>query len=300
MASMNARSKGFSSARACGSIIMPMPRISLEFISIGTFEVPNSSYFMAFSSSISACWLETMFRESSLTCSCSAFLRATLAIVMAPWWWGAMASMNASSEYSPFFVTICLAILPEPMPIEPWPIWSWSIPPFLAMSCPPSWDPLPCCPSPAPPQALKMNVVANNSASGNARFRSVFKMTSCPYGVRLRSPCFGLAEARIRSEPEHLEDARRGRSYGAEHGGRPQSGWGSARTEPRLRPRACAQQAHEQAEEARHHGEIIRARRVAHRILVRVAPRPGYGVVPGRVPCTIDALGRGADEVQGS
>src|SRR5918993_3175421 len=100
-------------------------------------------------------------------------------------------------------------------------------------------------------------------------------------------PCFGLAEARIRSEPEHLEDARRGRSCGAEYGGRPQSGWDSARTEPSLLPRAFAQQAHEQAEEARHHGEIIRARRVAHRMLVRVAHRRGRGVVPR----TIDALG---------
>jgi len=37
---------------------------------------------------------------------------------------------------------------------------------------------------------------------------------------------------------------------------------------------------------------------------VRVAHRPGCGVVPGlvprRVPRTIDALGRGADQVQGS
>ena len=65
-------------------------------------------------------------------------------------------------------------------------------------------------------------------------------------------------------------------------------------------PRAFAQQAHEQAEEARHHGEIIRARRVAHRMLVRVAHRRGRGVVPRRLPRTIDALGRGAYQVQGS
>jgi hypothetical protein len=35
-------------------------------------------------------------------------------------------------------------------------------------------------------------------------------------------------------------------------------------------------------------------------MLVRVAHRHGRGVVPGRVPRTIDALGRGADQVQGS
>jgi hypothetical protein len=43
-------------------------------------------------------------------------------------------------------------------------------------------------------------------------------------------------------------------------------------------------------------------------MLIRVALRPGPGVVPGRVPRrvarrvprTIDALGRGADQVQGS
>ena len=50
--------EGFPSASCCGSIIMPMPRICSWLISIGTFEVPNSSFFMALSSSISACWVE--------------------------------------------------------------------------------------------------------------------------------------------------------------------------------------------------------------------------------------------------
>jgi len=35
-------------------------------------------------------------------------------------------------------------------------------------------------------------------------------------------------------------------------------------------------------------------------MLVRVAHRPGRGVVPSGIPCAIDALGRGADQVQGS
>jgi hypothetical protein len=35
-------------------------------------------------------------------------------------------------------------------------------------------------------------------------------------------------------------------------------------------------------------------------MLVRVAHRSGCGVVPGRVPRTIDALGRGADQMEGS
>ena len=142
---------------------------------------------MAFSSSISACWVETMFRERSFISSCSAFLRATSAIAMAPWWWGTIASMNASSEYLPFSMTICRAIPPEPIPIEPWPIWSWSIPAipplFSAVPCSPSPpDPLPCWPPPAPPQALKMKcAAARSSASGHAFVRSVFKTT--PYFV---------------------------------------------------------------------------------------------------------------------
>jgi hypothetical protein len=39
---------------------------------------------------------------------------------------------------------------------------------------------------------------------------------------------------------------------------------------------------------------------VAHRVPVRVAHRRGCGVVPSRVPSTINALGRGTDQVQGS
>ena len=146
-----------------------------------------------------------------------------------------------------------------------------------------------------------MNVAASNSASGHAFLRSVFKTTPCsPVVFGSDLPCCSLSGARIRSEPEHLEDTRRGRSCGTEYGVLPERGWGSARFEPPLRPRACAQQAHEQAEEARHHGEIIRARRVARRMLVRVAHRPSCGVVPRWVPRTIDALGGVADQVQGS
>src|SRR5215211_3980988 len=88
MASMNASSKGFWFASCCAFIIMPMPRICSWLISMGTFEVPNSSCLMDLSSSISACWLEMMFRESWTISSCSAFLRATSAIAIAPWWWG--------------------------------------------------------------------------------------------------------------------------------------------------------------------------------------------------------------------
>src|SRR5215212_1565550 len=65
MASMNALSKGSLLASSCGSIIMPMPRVCSWLISMGTLEVPNSSFFMDLSFSISARWVETMFRESS-------------------------------------------------------------------------------------------------------------------------------------------------------------------------------------------------------------------------------------------
>jgi hypothetical protein len=43
---------------------------------MGTCEVPNSSFFMALSSSISACWVEMMFRERSFNSLCSASSRA--------------------------------------------------------------------------------------------------------------------------------------------------------------------------------------------------------------------------------
>ena len=39
---------------------------------------------------------------------------------------------------------------------------------------------------------------------------------------------------------------------------------------------------------------------MAHRMVVRVAHRRGCGVVPGWECCTIDALRRSADQVQGS
>src|SRR5215213_9049604 len=136
-----------------------------------------------------------------------------------------------------------------------------------------------------------MKLAASTSASGHAFLRSVFNTTPCsPVVLGSDLPCPGLSGASIRSEPEHLEDASRGRSCGTVYGGRPKRACGSARSEPRLSPRACAQQ----AQEARHNGEIIRAcrvaRRVARRGLVRVAHRPGCGVVPRWVPRTIDAL----------
>src|SRR5215213_9920772 len=144
-----------------------------------------------------------------------------------------------------------------------------------------------------------MKLAASTSASGHAFQRSVFNTTPCsPEVLGSDLPCPGLSGASIRSEPEHLEDASRGRSCGTVYGGRPKRACGTARSEPRLRPRACAQQAHEQAEETRHHGEIIRTCRVARRGLVRVAHRPGCGVVPRWVPRTIDALGGVADQMQ--
>src|SRR5215212_1814176 len=150
-----------------------------------------------------------------------------------------------------------------------------------------------------------MKLAASTSASGHAFLRSVFNTTPCsPVVLGSDLPCPGLSGANTRSEPEHLEDASRGRSCGTVYGGRPKRACGSARSEPRLSPHACAQQAHEQAEEARHHGEIIRACRVARRVarggLVRVAHRPGCGVVPSWAPRTIDALGGEADQVQGA
>src|SRR5829696_8233080 len=110
MASMKALSKGSRFANCWGSI-MPIDRSCSWLISIGTFEVPNSSCFIDFSSSISACCVETMFRESSFISSCSACLRATWAISIAPWWWGTIASTKALSEYLPFSISI-----PEAMP----------------------------------------------------------------------------------------------------------------------------------------------------------------------------------------
>ena len=82
---------------------------------------------MALSSSIPACWVEIMFRESSFISSCSAFPSAARAIAIAPWWWGTIASIKRLSEYLPFCMTICLAMSLDPMPIEPWPIWPRSI-----------------------------------------------------------------------------------------------------------------------------------------------------------------------------
>ena len=114
MALMNALSKGSRFANRWGSImpfIWPMP--------LGTREVPNSSFFMAFSSLYLGLLAEDNVPGELFYLPCPAFPRATYAIEMAPRWWATIASMKASSEYLPFFRTICLAIPPEPIPVEP-------------------------------------------------------------------------------------------------------------------------------------------------------------------------------------